>query len=82
MALTNSHAASRQSLQDLRTTPPSPKPAAAAVEVPSKKETSVSMDAVAGRAYEKYLSRAGEHGHDQEDWYEAERELLIESKGE
>jgi hypothetical protein len=26
------------------------------------------------RAYERYEERGGEHGHDQEDWYEAERE--------
>jgi hypothetical protein len=26
------------------------------------------------RAYERYQERGGGHGHDQEDWYEAERE--------
>jgi Protein of unknown function (DUF2934) len=31
--------------------------------------------AVAGRAYELYLSRGGEHGHDIDDWLQAEREL-------
>jgi hypothetical protein len=29
----------------------------------------------ARRAYERYQERGGEHGHDQQDWYEAEREL-------
>jgi Protein of unknown function (DUF2934) len=32
-------------------------------------------DAVARRAYELFLSRGGEHGHDQEDWYRAEQEV-------
>lgn len=27
------------------------------------------------RAYEKFLSRGGQHGHDLDDWLEAEREL-------
>jgi hypothetical protein len=30
---------------------------------------------IARRAYERFQERGGEHGHDQEDWYEAEREL-------
>jgi hypothetical protein len=30
---------------------------------------------IARRAYERYQQRGGEHGHDKEDWYEAEREV-------
>ncbi len=30
---------------------------------------------VARRAYELFVSRGGEHGHDKEDWYQAEQEL-------
>ena len=30
---------------------------------------------VARRAYERFQLRGGEHGHDQEDWFGAEREL-------
>ena len=30
---------------------------------------------VAQRAYERFQMRGGTHGHDQEDWFEAEREL-------
>ncbi|TMB06251.1 MAG: DUF2934 domain-containing protein [Deltaproteobacteria bacterium] len=30
---------------------------------------------VAQRAYERFVQRGGEHGHDQEDWLEAEKEL-------
>lgn len=29
------------------------------------------------RAYDKYVARGREDGHDVEDWIEAERELLI-----
>jgi len=30
---------------------------------------------IARRAYELFLQRGGEHGHDWEDWLAAEREL-------
>jgi hypothetical protein len=30
---------------------------------------------VARRAYDLYLARGGEHGHDVDDWLQAEREL-------
>jgi hypothetical protein len=30
---------------------------------------------IARRAYELYLARGGEHGHDVDDWLQAEREL-------
>jgi hypothetical protein len=33
------------------------------------------QDRIASRAYERFESRGGEHGHDQEDWFEAEREV-------
>ena len=31
---------------------------------------------IAARAYELFLARGGEHGHDLDDWLQAERELL------
>ena len=31
---------------------------------------------IAGRAYELFLERGGEHGHDVEDWLRAEGEIL------
>lgn len=37
--------------------------------------TTSQNESVAKRAYERYLERGGEHGHDQEDWFEAEREI-------
>jgi DUF2934 family protein len=36
---------------------------------------------VARRAYELYLLRGGAHGHDQDDWLQAERELTREPPG-
>lgn len=30
---------------------------------------------IARRAYEIFLARGGEHGHDAEDWLQAEREI-------
>ena len=30
---------------------------------------------IAQRAYERFLMRGGDHGRDQDDWFEAERDL-------
>jgi hypothetical protein len=35
----------------------------------------VPEDEIAQRAYELYLARGGQHGHDLEDWFEAEKQL-------
>ena len=40
----------------------------------------VSEQAIAQRAYEKFLARGGNHGDDQRDWFEAERELKAETR--
>ena len=32
---------------------------------------------IAKRSYELFLSRGGEHGHAEEDWLQAERELSV-----
>jgi len=42
--------------------------ASAAKSLPSREE-------IAKRAFELYLARGGEHGHDAEDWAQAESEL-------
>jgi hypothetical protein len=36
-----------------------------------------SHDEIAKRAYELYLARGSEHGHDEQDWAQAESELGI-----
>jgi DUF2934 family protein len=33
-------------------------------------------EAIANRAYDLFLARGGEHGHDLDDWLQAEQELL------
>ncbi|MBI5482567.1 MAG: DUF2934 domain-containing protein [Deltaproteobacteria bacterium] len=38
-------------------------------------ETHVDSKAVAERAYQLFLARGGEHGHDFDDWVRAEQEL-------
>ena len=39
----------------------------------------VSDDAIAKRAYDKFVARGCAHGFDQEDWTTAHRELLAEA---
>lgn len=47
---------------------------------PAKQRRSqVSPEAIAKRAYEKWESRGFQHGNDQRDWFEAERELWREA---
>ena len=41
----------------------------------------VADDAIATRAYEKFLARGSAHGRDEEDWTEARTELLAEARG-
>jgi hypothetical protein len=38
-------------------------------------------DRIARRAYERFQMRGAEHGRDQEDWFEAERELKKSERG-
>jgi hypothetical protein len=40
-------------------------------------EIKVTEEQIERRAHEIYLARGGEHGHDQEDWLQAERELKL-----
>ena len=40
---------------------------------------SASDESIARRAYQRYQARGGEHGRDQEDWFEAEREMREDS---
>ena len=46
------------------------------VTVPSSSDVwAPSYEEIAEAAYQRYLSRGGEHGQDWDDWLEAEREL-------
>ncbi len=43
-----------------------------------KPGSTISNEAIAKRAYEKFLARGGVHGSHEQDWLEAERELKAE----
>jgi hypothetical protein len=45
----------------------------------SAKHSQIADEAIAKRAYEKFLARGSSHGHDQEDWDAARQELINES---
>ena len=40
----------------------------------------VTIDDIARHAYDLYLARGGKHGHDVDDWVQAERELHIDAE--
>ena len=42
-------------------------------------DIAISREELEKRAYELYLQRGAEHGHDQEDWLMAEAQLAEES---
>jgi Protein of unknown function (DUF2934) len=46
--------------------------------VQPRKPMNISEERIAMRAYEKWCERGCMHGHDVEDWYEAEAELRRE----
>ena len=50
--------------------------AAAASPASVSQDGGLSYDLVKARAYELYLSRGGEHGQDQDDWFRAVQEFL------
>ncbi len=41
----------------------------------SHRTTPETLDRIAARAYQRFVARGGEHGHDLEDWLAAEAEL-------
>ena len=49
--------------------------AAAVASALSAPPATVTDEEVARRAYDLYLARGGEHGHDLEDWLQAKGEL-------
>ena len=46
-----------------------------ASKTPSAVTAAPSYEEIAKRSYELFLARGGEHGHAEEDWLQAEREL-------
>lgn len=53
-------------------------PGAGSREPSFQPERGSQTDRIARRAYQRYEQRGQEHGRDQEDWFEAERELMRE----
>lgn len=51
----------------------------AAVNEEEKIKREVTQDEIAERAYQLWLNRGCEHGHDVEDWQQAEEELQRKS---
>lgn len=47
---------------------------------PQQAQAQVPAEAVARRAFEKFVARGGNHGNDWKDWFEAERELKTEAQ--
>jgi hypothetical protein len=52
--------------------------AAATMPPAAMTQSSVSADKVAARAYQKWLQKGCKHGHDRQDWLEAEAEIKAE----
>ena len=50
--------------------------ATGAVDQPTAETGTIGQDEISRRAYERFQARGAEHGRDQEDWFEAEREAL------
>ena len=57
---------------------PETDPGFEALETPQGIDGHTRAERVAQRAYELYQARGGEHGYDQEDWYEAEHQIEAE----
>ena len=80
---TNPHAAqpeaSSSGRRERRSLKGSPSPAEVAAEAasiyPDTFETPPTAEEISAEAYAIYLSRGGEHGRHDEDWFEAERRL-------
>ena len=71
MPQTNSHSSSTKARASERS--------ADSASVTPSAAPSISAEAVAGRAYEKFVARGCSHGCDREDWLAAEQELVAEA---
>lgn len=58
-----------------RADPPATTAADRSSRMPTDAVTNVTDEQIARRAYDLYLARDRQHGHDVEDWLQAEREL-------
>lgn len=76
---------SRAATPERRSSSPEPMGSGEAENAPENDEAlaapDVTNDEIAIRAYELYAARGGDHGHDWDDWLEAERELMKQRRG-
>ena len=56
------------------------KKAVATLAVVENHNQASTIEAVAARAYQLYIERGCTHGHDLDDWIEAERQIKTESQ--
>ncbi|ATB41856.1 hypothetical protein CYFUS_007332 [Cystobacter fuscus] len=56
---------------------PAKKETPAVQAAPAPTRSRPSAEQISRRAYELFLARGGEHGHHDEDWVQAERELQL-----
>ena len=65
----------RKTVKTEKTTAPMVKTAKAGKTTVSAVKAPPTQEDIAKRSYELFLARGGEHGHAEEDWLQAEREL-------
>lgn len=65
----------RKTVKGRATSAPMLAKAGAAKKVAAAKASPPSREEIAHRSYEIFLERGGVHGHDVEDWLQAERDL-------
>ena len=76
-SVNNSKAHKQKKASDVTASKPaSVKAAAPGIKAAAAPEAGLPQVTVIERAYELYISRGGEHGHDQDDWLRAEQEIL------
>jgi len=68
----------RRAQRENHTMPRTGQPTDSPEDVSTKPESDERQEDISRRAYERFQMRGCEHGRDQEDWYEAERELATD----
>jgi hypothetical protein len=58
-------------------TPPQHLPETSTRNAATSQRNGPTHEQIARRAYELFLSRGGQHGHHEDDWLQAERELKL-----
>jgi hypothetical protein len=59
------------------TSPEKEAPKTTGTPTPAPVRSGPTHEQIARRAYEIFLARGGQHGHHEQDWFQAERELRL-----